>query len=82
MELELPKQVVEFFGSEYGQPLSVTRLRKVANILSSNIGLRLRADAYRYRHAIKDWRDDLEFMRLKYYEDAGLKFQPWPVTNR
>jgi hypothetical protein len=78
MEKDLPPLVLDLFGDEYGAPLSTTRLRKVANVISSNCGLRLRADSERYRQAIDDWVEDLDFLKSKYYEGLGLRFVPWP----
>lgn len=81
MEMELPGEVQALFDDEYGSPLSVVRLRKVANLLANNASLRYRIDARMYAEAIADWEDDLSFLRQKYYEGAGLKFQPWPSTK-
>lgn len=82
MEKDLPPLVADLFGDEYGAPLSTKRLRKVANVISSNCGLRLRADREKYRQAIDDWIGDLEFLRSKYYDGLGLKFVPWPDPRR
>lgn len=81
MEMELPAEVYEEFGDEYGGPLSATRLRKVANVIASNCSNFYRRDPIRYRQACQDWEDDLEFLRLKYYEGAGLMFEPWPDSR-
>jgi len=78
MEKDLPEDVVECFANEYGSPMSTTRLRKVANTIASNCGLRLKDDPTKYRYAIDDWSDDLEFLKSTYYEGKGLKFLPWP----
>ena len=81
MELALPVSALEIFGSEYGNPMSTTRLRGVANLLANNCGLRMRSNPDRYQHAIEDWKDDLEFLKKKYYEGHGLKFHPWPAPQ-
>lgn len=78
MELELPTKVEEVFRDEYGDPMTTTRLRKVANIIASNASNFLKNDPVRYRVAIDEWEDDLAFLKRKYYERAGLKFYPWP----
>lgn len=81
MEMELPSIVSEHFGDEYGKPMSTTRLRKVANVLASNCSSRLRNNPSRYELAISDWIDDLDYLKIKYYEGHGLKFYPWPDTS-
>lgn len=78
MESKLPGEVVEHFGSEYGDPLTTTRLRKVANVIANNCGLRLRNDPQRYEQAISDWMADLDFLKSRYYDRFELKFYPWP----
>ena len=78
MEKELPASVSRHFGSEYGSPLSAHRLRKVANVISSNCSLRIRNDEARYSCAISDWTDDLNFLKDKYYYGKDLRFLPWP----
>lgn len=78
MESKLPAEVQEIFGDEYGAPLSSQRLRKMANVIASNASNFYRNDAARYAVAIDDWEEDLQFLKNKYYEGMGLKFQPWP----
>lgn len=78
MENELPGEVAEHFGSEYGDPITTIRLRKVANVIASNCGLRLRNDPQRYGQAISDWIADLDFLKSRYYDQLELKFYPWP----
>lgn len=78
MERELPSIVKKYFGDEYGTPMSVVRLRKTANILASNVNLRICIDRERYSDAITDWLSDLLFLKQEYYEKHGLKFYPWP----
>ncbi|MDO9478480.1 MAG: hypothetical protein Q7L07_17365 [Pseudohongiella sp.] len=79
MEQKLPKEVATTFGNEYGEPMSTTRLRKVANVIANNCGLRIKSDKVKYAHAIADWKSDLQFLKVNYYEKKGLKFMPWPV---
>lgn len=78
MEKELPPSVEKYFGEEYGQPMSTDRLRKVAKVIAGNCGLRMRSDPERYETAIREWQDDLKFLKEKYYQGKGLKFVPWP----
>lgn len=82
MEQDLPVVVGHIFGNEYGEPMSSTRLRKVANVISNNCSLRLRNDSRKYRYAIEDWLDDLQFLREKYYDGLELKFLPWPDPHQ
>lgn len=81
MEMELPAEVKKVFGDEYGEPMTTTRLRKVANVIASNASNFARNDAAIYRHAIADWKTDLDFLEREYYEGAGLKFYPWPSSR-
>lgn len=81
MELELPPIVRATFGDEYGDPMSATRLRKVANLIAANATNFYRNNPVRFDDAISDWEDDLTYLRRVYYEGAGLKFQPWPTTR-
>lgn len=81
MEMELPDIVEKLFSDEYGQPFTTTRLRRMANVIASNASRFHRNDAQKYAVAISDWEIDLEFLKEKYYEGAGLKFEPWPITE-
>lgn len=78
MEKSLPSVVEREFGDEYGEPLTTTRLRKVAHVISSNCSLRMRNDPRKYAKAISDWKEDLDFLKREYYDCRGLKFVPWP----
>lgn len=78
IESELPPRVEREFSDEYGRPWSVTRLRKVANVIAHNCSNRVRNDPGRYRHAIESWKEDLRFLKETYYEGHGMKFYPWP----
>ncbi len=81
MNMDLPSIVAETFGDEYGKPMSITRLRKVANVIASNANLRWRSDPGRYAQAIADWEADLEHLHDAYYMGHGLQFQPWPDSK-
>ena len=78
MRMELPKVIEEEFGTEYGSPLTTTRLRKVANLLANQCSLRIRRDPDMFSVAIENWETDLEFLKTTFYEGEGLKFTPWP----
>jgi hypothetical protein len=79
--MNLPPVVKATFGETFGAPMSTSRLRKVENIIASNAANRWRNDPETYRVAIQHWEDDLAFLKTKYYEGEGLKFQPWPSTR-
>lgn len=81
MEMNLPPIVEATFGDEYGEPMSTTRLRKMANLIATNATNFYRNDPIRYRVAIADWDSDLEFLKRRYYIGAGLAFQPWPSSR-
>ncbi len=69
------------FDGEYGDPMTTTRLQKVANVIASNASNFLKNDPKRYHVAINEWEDDLEYLKEKYYEGAELKFHPWPTPR-
>ncbi|WP_207101861.1 hypothetical protein [Paracoccus shandongensis] len=81
MELELPTEVKLYCNDEYGNPMTVKRLRKVANLLAGNINLRTKHPSD-FGKAIADWMEDLSFLKEKYYEQANMKFLPWPTLER
>jgi hypothetical protein len=81
MEQDLPPIVAQTFQQEYGEPMSVSRLRKIANLIASNASNRLNNDANRFAIAITDWESDLSFLKRKYYIGESLAFQPWPRTR-
>lgn len=78
MEMKLPDMVEDHFGDEYGNPLSTKRLRKIANIIASCARNFYRNDNERYAVAIIHWKEDLEFLKRKYYYGRKLAFEPWP----
>lgn len=81
MEQTLPPIVAQTFADDYGDPMSVERLRKIANLIAGVASNFIRNDADRYAAAIADWESDLAFLKQKYYLGAGLAFQPWPATR-
>ena len=78
IEMELPEIVEETFGDEYGKPNTTDRLRKVANVIAGICSLNVAKNNPNLDQAISDWLTDLDFLKKKYYEDAGLQFVPWP----
>ena len=78
MEMDLPKIVDEIFGDDYGNPRTVKRLLKVANVIAGVGNLFVRNDAHAYRHAIQDWKDDLQFLKERYYIGSGYPALMWP----
>lgn len=81
IECQLPNIVFDFFGDEYGEPFSSQRLRRVATVLASNASLRLRSDPVKFAYAISDWKDDLDFLRKKYYVGMDMRFEPWHTVS-
>jgi hypothetical protein len=82
MEHDLPPIVGKVFGDEYGDPMSTTRLRKIATHIANMASLAWRRSPQSMRFAISDWENDLQFLKTKYYEKHGLQFRPWPATNK
>lgn len=82
MERDLPPIVEKLFGDEYGDPMSATRLRKIATHMANMASLAWRRNPQSNRHAISDWEDDLQFLKTNYYEGHGLQFRPWPSINK
>jgi hypothetical protein len=78
MGYELPETVEKIYGKKYGDPSSVERLKAVANLISSLIVAAKRRNGSSMRYAIQDWTDDLNHLKITFYEDQSLKFYPWP----
>ena len=81
MEMSLPPIVAKTFGDQYGEPMSTTRLRKVANVIASNASNFARRRDPSYDLAIGDWEADLSFLEREHYHGNGLKFEPWPKVE-
>ena len=81
MTYELPDVVIQTYGDYYGEPNSVDRLKATAQLFASLIKSAKRRRDNSMRFAIDDWSNDLEYLRIKYYEEKGLKFYSWPSTN-
>ena len=80
----LHPRIEEIFGDEYGEPKSMKRLMKVANLLASlcrNMKRKLTGD---YSFAIRHYEEDLEFLRIKFFEPMILRgywLEHWPDTE-
>jgi hypothetical protein len=74
---ELPRQVRDEFGDEYGAPGSEYRLRKMANVMASACrNAKRRRDGADFEVAISDWEADLAFLKAEFY-DRFRAFE-WP----
>ena len=81
MGYELPETVEKIYGRKYGDPSSLERLKAVANLISSLIVAAKRRNGSSMRYAIQDWTDDLNHLKITFYEGQSLKFYPWPSTE-
>lgn len=82
MEMDLPLVVHAYYGDEYGEPMSIKRLQKIANVIAAHGTNFARRGDPAFNQSIADWEADLAFLKAKYYEGKGLKFQPWPEVER
>lgn len=81
MAMTLPPIVNATFGEDYGAPMTMTRLKKVANVIATNASNFYRNDPAKFEVAIADWEDDLGFLYREFYLGAKLAFAPWPATR-
>jgi hypothetical protein len=81
MTMPLPPIVKATFGNEYGAPMTITRLRKVANVIATNATNFYRNDPTRFAVAIANWEEDLDFLYREFYIGKRLAFDPWPSTR-
>jgi hypothetical protein len=72
------------YMAEWGKPQTSTRLKKMATSIAEFAKARKRSDPKRYAKAIRDWEDDLGYLRVTYYEGTysvkGPKWFAWPKT--
>jgi hypothetical protein len=68
-ECHLPPLDGPSYYSEWGQPLTAQRLRKLANTLAALTRNTKRKNSISYTQAIDDWENDLEFLHEKYYRN-------------
>jgi hypothetical protein len=73
--------VTETFGDEYGEPGSLKRLQKMANVIAALCRLRKKNDPYRYRQSILDYETDLKYLHDTYYKAYVPRPFPWPSTE-
>ncbi|QEG00166.1 hypothetical protein Mal15_42350 [Stieleria maiorica] len=74
---DLPFVQSASYMKEWGRSGSGKRLRKLARLLAANIhNANNRSGADSYQEAIEDWRDDLEWLKTKYY--SGVHHFDWP----
>ncbi|MBD9526667.1 hypothetical protein [Paracoccus sp. PAR01] len=69
------------FGDDYGEPLKIKRMLKLANVIASIANLFIRNDAVRYRVAIDDQKSDLQFLKGHYRRTDGHHLPPWPKVS-
>ena len=70
----LPQEYVH----EWGTAESAERLHKMADSIASFARLKKRDNRLQFEKAIKDWEDDLEWLKSTYYT-GRFRFQ-WPTT--
>ena len=66
--------------SEWGEPQSAKRLRKLANTLSTFIRSNQHPGRKQNAEAVYHWTSDLEFLREEYYEPFASEFG-WPIIS-
>ena len=84
MKSQLHPRIEEIFGDEYGEPLSMKRLMKIANLLASLCRNMKRKTSGDYSTAIENYERDLEFLRVTYFEPMVLRgfwLERWVDTN-
>lgn len=69
------------FGDDYGEPLKIRRILKLANVIASIANLFIGNEAVRYRVAIEDWKSDLRFLNGHYRTADGHHLSPWPKIS-
>jgi hypothetical protein len=84
LENRLNPKIVELFGDAYGDPNSVKRLMKMANVIASNCkNFKKRSNAGIYQFAIADYEKDLVFLKEHFFDpwQKGNPSLPWPNTK-
>ncbi|WP_145218989.1 hypothetical protein [Planctomycetes bacterium TBK1r] len=77
---EIPFIKSDSYMKEWGGPRTSKRLRRIAQLLASNINnCAKRANSMSYQEAIEDWRDDLEWLKRNYYN--GVHRFDWPSAK-
>jgi hypothetical protein len=75
---KLPSVNSRTYMSEWGQPHTGVRLKKLAETLAALTRNEKRKRAAASRSAIEEWEADLEYLRQKYY--VGRYDFVWPET--
>ena len=63
---------------DYGEPGSEVRLKKMANVMSSNCRNFKANDKLKYAYAINDYETDLKYLKNKYFIRGSF---PWPESQ-
>ena len=63
---------------DYGEPGSEVRLKKIANVISSNCRNFKANDKLKYAYAINDYETDLKYLKNKYFIRGSF---PWPESQ-
>ena len=63
---------------DYGEPGSEVRLKKIANVISSNCRNFKANDNLKYAYAINDYETDLKYLKNKYFIRGSF---PWPESQ-
>lgn len=77
--LQLPRIISEEYMSEWAEPGSSCRLKKLAWSLATFARNAKRNNATRYARAIEEWESDLLHLKKAHY-DSRFKFR-WPSTD-
>ena len=78
-EKDLPPLENPQYHSAWGQPWTPPRLEKIGNTIAALTRNAKRRDRTALARAIRDWENDLEFLRRKYYVNF-FNFE-WPTTD-
>jgi hypothetical protein len=84
MESPLHPSLIAIFGDQYGNPRSLERVLKMANVIATNCkNFKRQNGDGRYSVAIGDYESDLAFLKLTYFDQmiAGNPPLPWPDTD-
>lgn len=78
----LSEELDDEYISEWGKPLSLMRLMKLANTIAA-LCRNAKRSPNNFAKAIEEWESDLAYLKKKYYmhgfEDTGMQY--WPSTS-
>lgn len=77
---QLPEEISASDKLFWGEPGSASRLSKLAETLAVYTRIAKRKDPFWYRHAIKDWENDLAWLKNRYYDGLYDFAFCWPET--